>query len=358
MKSFWKIVLPVIGVAVIFGTAIIWQEYRTKSNERNYAEEAKTLSVRAEQGNAVSQFDLGQRYYHGIGVEQNFNEAFHWYYIAAEQGNAQAQYSLGYMYQFGQTVPQDYAEAAHWYHKAAEQGNAQAQYGLGYMYHFGQSVPQDYPEAVFWYRKGADQGDVMAQDELGLMYYMGQGVPQDHGEAAHWYRKAAEKGFAKAQYDLGVLYFNGQGVTKDRAEANRWLHKAADQGDLNALRSLGIKRTGFDTWNKIILAVLFLASLFFLMDSLMSRKRIRDKRQRATFLLGIFAGIFGFFYVGLSLYVVVHYYMQHSESPIVFKLIKLLLAAISSMFALLWLKCKNENRRLAQDSINNSIINH
>ncbi|MGD0904757.1 MAG: tetratricopeptide repeat protein [Terracidiphilus sp.] len=197
---------------------------------------------------------------------------------------------------------------------------------------------QDYSEAVRLYRKGADQSDAMAQDGLGHMYYQGQGVPLDYAEAARWYRKAADQGLAKAQYDLGFMYYHGQGLPRDRVEADRWFHKASDQGDENALRSLGLNRTGLDEWSKIILLVIFLASLYFLIDSLLPGRSLRDWQQRATTLLGIF----GMFYVGLSLYGAAHNNMRNSVYANAFNLTKWLLAEVSIIIAILWLIRRND----------------
>ena len=44
---------------------------------------------------------------------------------AAEQGDAATQFSLGQMYSFGRGVPQDSTEAVKWYRQAAEQGTRQ-----------------------------------------------------------------------------------------------------------------------------------------------------------------------------------------------------------------------------------------
>jgi uncharacterized protein len=71
-----------------------------------------------------------------------------WLKIRAAQGNAEAQSNLGIRYANGQGVPQDYAEAHKWFSLAAAQGDARAQSNLGVMYHEGQGVPQDYTEAL------------------------------------------------------------------------------------------------------------------------------------------------------------------------------------------------------------------
>ena len=68
----------------------------------------------------------------------------------AEQGDALAQYNLGVMYLNGEGVPQDDVEAVRWYRLAAEQGNAKAMSNLGVMYVDGRGVVQDYVQAHMW----------------------------------------------------------------------------------------------------------------------------------------------------------------------------------------------------------------
>ena len=100
--------------------------------------------------------------------------------VKAEQGNAESQYHLGVMYQRGDGVFRDYNEAVKWYRKSAEQGHSDAQYNLGIMYERGHGVPQDYKEAVKWYKKSAEQGESLAQYNLGVVYGNGEGVPQGY----------------------------------------------------------------------------------------------------------------------------------------------------------------------------------
>ena len=75
----------------------------------------------------------------------------------AEQGDALAQYQLGNMYLSGKGVEQKYFMAVHWLRKAAEQREAMAQYSLGMMYAQGKGVAQNDAEAIYWYRKAAEQ---------------------------------------------------------------------------------------------------------------------------------------------------------------------------------------------------------
>ena len=147
--------------------------------------------------------------------------------IKAEQGDAEAQWELGCMYAEGEGVSQDYEKAAKWFRKAAEQGYAVSQYELGRMYAKGQGVEKNDKEAAKWFRKAAEQGRAKAQWELGQMYYEGKGVDQDYEEAMKWIRKAAEtdKGFLDdAQVKLGKI----------SVEAEKRIREAAEKGDLKA----------------------------------------------------------------------------------------------------------------------------
>jgi uncharacterized protein len=89
--------------------------------------------------------------------------------VKAEQGDAQAQYNLGVMYSKGQGVLQDDKEAVKWYRKAAEQGNAEAQFNLGLLYEKGQGVPKDYVMAHMYYNIAAVSGNTIAIENRGLI---------------------------------------------------------------------------------------------------------------------------------------------------------------------------------------------
>ena len=80
----------------------------------------------------------------------------------AEQGDALAQFTLGEMYEKGRGVPQDDKRAAAWYRKSAEQGFANAQVNLGWKYDKGQGVPQDFAQAYMWLNLAAAQGNKTA----------------------------------------------------------------------------------------------------------------------------------------------------------------------------------------------------
>ena len=209
-----------------------------KGVEKNLSEAVKWWRKAAEQGDAQAQFNLGVCYANGDGVEKNPTEAVKWYRKAAEQGFAQAQFNLGVCYANGDGVEKNLSEAVKWYRKAAEQGYAQAQCYLGFCYAFGKGVEKNPTEAVKWYRKAAEQGDAQAQFNLGNCYAFGKGVEKNLSEAVKWYRKAAEQGHAKAQFNLGVCYYNGQGMIQNNIKAYAWIAVASANGCDDATKAL------------------------------------------------------------------------------------------------------------------------
>jgi hypothetical protein len=84
----------------------------------------------AEEGDADAQFNIGNIYYNGIGVDENDKEAAVWYHKAAKQGHAAAQFDLASMYYIGQGVEENDEKAKKWYRKAAKQGHHDAQVAL------------------------------------------------------------------------------------------------------------------------------------------------------------------------------------------------------------------------------------
>ena len=104
-----------------------------QNNDVDIEKTVKTTHLLAEQGEADAQYNLGDCYYNGNGVEQSYSKAAKWYRLAAEQGHAKAQYNLGVCYAFGDGVEQSYTEAVKWYKKAAEQGHEYAKKELDFM---------------------------------------------------------------------------------------------------------------------------------------------------------------------------------------------------------------------------------
>jgi uncharacterized membrane protein HdeD (DUF308 family) len=262
MRSIVRNIAVPVCVVAIGAAAIIWNLQSTASTKRKLADEARVAQLRA------------------------------------DQGDANGEYNLGRMYLWGRGVPQDYAQADYWYHKAAAQGLAKANYAIGDLYYYGDGLEQSYADALEWYHKAADQGDAVAQHAIGLMYYYGRGVPQSNPKAMIWFRKAADQGYAKSEYDIGSMYWYGEGVPRDREEANRWYRKAADQGDRYAQQELGLRLAPLRPWMKITHTLLILGSLLMVSGFFAPRNLLRDQNTRRLAL----AGALGLIYYGTDLY--------------------------------------------------------
>ena len=145
----------------------------------------------------------------------------------AEQGDAISQFNLGWMYDNGQGVIQDYKEAVKWYTKAAEQGLDEAQYNLGYMYANEQGVIQNYKEAAKWWKKSAEQGHSKAQFNLGLMYIQTKGVIQDFVMAHMYFNIAAVSGYKDAIKNRGLVevLMTPSQIAEAQKLAREWMRK-------------------------------------------------------------------------------------------------------------------------------------
>jgi len=184
----------------------------------------------ARAGNSNAQYDVGAMYQNGRGVTANRDKAIEWYQKAAAQndqkaisrlkliqsngerfnkaleragkGEVESQYDLGNMYTEGVGVDADPSKAAAWYEKAASQGYEKAQYKLGLIYYAENSARKNPPLAFKLFRKAAEKGYPAAQFHVGKMYASGQGVKRDYEKAREWYRKAADGGFNEARRAL------------------------------------------------------------------------------------------------------------------------------------------------------------
>lgn len=117
----------------------------------------------------------------------------------ADKGDNISQYNLGDKYYKGEDVEVDKTQALYWFKKAAEGGNTNSYYNLGYMYDNGEGTTIDKKQALFWYKKAAEKGNVDAEFSIGKLYYKGAGITQDKKQASYWLKRAAENGSEEAQ---------------------------------------------------------------------------------------------------------------------------------------------------------------
>lgn len=120
----------------------------------------------------------------------------------ATAGEMAAQFEIGNRYLYGDGVEADNFEAVRWFRQAAEQGDNNAQYNLGVMYMQGTGVIADLPQAIEWFRKAAEQGDPPAQFTIATLYANGRGLPRDPVLAHMWFTLAASGGHQAAAANL------------------------------------------------------------------------------------------------------------------------------------------------------------
>ena len=130
-------------------------------------------------------------FYHGA---KRYDMALDWYHRGARHGCGGCEYNIGQFYSDGHGVEQNIDTALEWYTKSAEKGHASAQNNVGGVHR----KKGQHEEAFKWFMKAANQGDIYAEYNLGICYENGNGVKRNVPEAVKWFTKAAEKGHPRA----------------------------------------------------------------------------------------------------------------------------------------------------------------
>ena len=96
------------------------RERAMEKNNKAMQEVVTTLRKAASSGHARAQYQLGQCYELGNGIEADIQEALRLYQISAVAGDPDAQYTLGHRLADGAGITQSFAEAQKWMEKATE----------------------------------------------------------------------------------------------------------------------------------------------------------------------------------------------------------------------------------------------
>jgi hypothetical protein len=184
----------------------------------------------ARNGDSEAQYNVGAMYQNGRGVAANRNKAIEWYTRAADQdnskamsrlelmeanrssfnsemqhaenGNAESQYNIGNMFTKGNGTGIDLKQAVSWYEKAASQGHIKAAYKLGLAHYEGAGVRKNGKQALKWFSIAADDGYAPAQYYLGRLHVEGNGVRRNYGTALEWFTRAVDGGFDQARGEM------------------------------------------------------------------------------------------------------------------------------------------------------------
>lgn len=196
--------------------------------EEEYLE---NLKQRAEQGDAVAQWNLGK-----IKWNKGFiDEAMDLYKKAADQNFVLALFDLSMIYA-AKNSDSDKIKAFVLCKKAAENifPHPPALYHLGYMYEFGKGVEQDKKAAIKCYLQAALLDEPNAQRRLGYKYYYGEDIEKNYAAAIKWFKEAAKRKDSFAECQIAHMYYNGEGVAKDKEEAEQWYKQSSEHANIEA----------------------------------------------------------------------------------------------------------------------------
>jgi len=119
----------------------------------------------------------------------------------AEKGDADAQFNLGQAYRLGRGVETNLAAAKTWFERAANQGHIDAETTLGLLlFQNGNQA-----EGLTWLKKAAVQGEPRAQLMYGTALVNGDGVTQDPILGYAYIHRAAAQGLGPAKDTLAQL---------------------------------------------------------------------------------------------------------------------------------------------------------
>lgn len=119
-----------------------WIYWMKKSADQGYGPAiaeiqgaSKALETSALNGDVLSQFAMGSKYYNSQKDLAYRQQALKWYEMAAEQGYAAAEYQMGIIYYKGELVQKDIKRALDYWRKASHHGDTSAQQKLWNHFH-------------------------------------------------------------------------------------------------------------------------------------------------------------------------------------------------------------------------------
>ena len=201
-------------------------------------EKIELLTKSAEQGLAISMYELGNIYEYGRGVEENEKEAVVWYMKASQIGYMNASAYVGWCYENGLGVDSDINKAIEYFEKGMRRGSGWAAHHIANFYRYGNNVEKNDQKAFAYYLRGAELGSANSMNTVGFYYGDGKGIEKNQTIAFKWYMKAAELGLDAGQSNVAICYKFGMGCEKNLDKAKEWGMKAAKQGYESAIDNL------------------------------------------------------------------------------------------------------------------------
>ncbi len=151
--------------------------------------------------------------------------------LKAESGDPKAEYQLGQIYDTGKGVQRDVSIADKWFERAADAGYGPAVYARGLYYmRSPQGSGRDYAKAEFLFRQNAD---VNPYAKFALAYLLagnvqGNKTDAERAEGVSLMISAANDNNQDAQTFLAIWYALGVHVEKDLSISKKWWAKRMD----------------------------------------------------------------------------------------------------------------------------------
>jgi len=183
------------------------------------------------QATGLANFQLGETYRQGWGVQVDFKKALDYLKVAFTLGYEESIPALGYMLYMGQGGEKDLATARKLWELGAERDNAWSIRNLGYRAREGTWAAKDPAKARALFLRAAELGDAVSMFELGCMTFHGQGGPADRAGGVQWLEKSAAEGNAAAAREVGRCYTEGWLGATDLARARRAYKTSWERGD-------------------------------------------------------------------------------------------------------------------------------
>ncbi|WP_066699157.1 SPOR domain-containing protein [Sphingobium amiense] len=148
----------------------------------------------------------------------------------AEAGDPDAQFNLGQAYKLGRGVQPDFDAALDWYRKAQRQGHLRAEDNLGLLL-FQQG---DRDGAMPFLQKSASRGEPRAQYIVATTLFNGDVVGKDWVRAYALMTRASASGLPQATASLGEM---DKYIPEDQRQKGLALAAGMERGDKDALAS-------------------------------------------------------------------------------------------------------------------------
>ena len=220
--------------------------------KKDYASAVTLWTEAANDGDRVSQYNLGWAYEGGLGVIQDLEQSVFWYRSAAFQGDPHAKLKLfdigsreglslvsyGELEKIRDDLSADLKELRQFLDAEILRGKAYAAYLLAYPALSVEREKSNMEQVVERVQAAANKGIVLAQFDLAQWYLRGEG-PLAIEQALPLFKSAAGRGYPKAQFELAKIYeiggYHGQGAR----EALRWYREAEKNGEVRARARIG-----------------------------------------------------------------------------------------------------------------------